>query len=93
MVVDTHIGRIAVRLGLTKETDSKKAIAIEKDLIKVIPEKERENFGTSENPRHCPVNSRLQKRGPTPIAGTALRVLCTIGVRPFFASNELRDSA
>ncbi|MFW5879531.1 MAG: endonuclease III, partial [bacterium] len=45
MVVDTHIGRIAVRLGLTKETDSKKAVAIEKDLLKVIPEKDRERFG------------------------------------------------
>lgn len=45
IVVDTHIGRIAVRLGLTTTTNSKDAVKIEKDLLKIIPEKDRERFG------------------------------------------------
>ncbi|MBO5564351.1 MAG: endonuclease III, partial [Lachnospiraceae bacterium] len=35
VVVDTHVKRIAKRLGLTKETDPAK---VEKDLMKVLPE-------------------------------------------------------
>ena len=34
IVIDTHAGRIARRLGLTKETDPNK---VESDLIKIIP--------------------------------------------------------
>lgn len=45
MVVDTHIGRIAVRLGLTATKNTKDAIRIEKDLLTVVPEKDRERFG------------------------------------------------
>ena len=43
-VVDTHVGRLAVRLGLTwTSKDSKDAIKIEKDLMEVFP-KESWNF-------------------------------------------------
>jgi endonuclease-3 len=34
IVVDTHVGRLAVRLGLTKETDPAK---VEQDLMQLIP--------------------------------------------------------
>ncbi len=37
VVVDTHIGRLSYRLGLTKETDPKK---IERDLMKLLPQSE-----------------------------------------------------
>jgi endonuclease-3 len=36
MVVDTHVGRIARRLGLTKNTD---AVKVEHDLMRLFPEK------------------------------------------------------
>ena len=36
IVVDTHVGRLAVRLGLTNKTNSKDAINIEKDLMKIF---------------------------------------------------------
>jgi endonuclease-3 len=42
IVVDTHVTRVTQRLGLTKEKDPKK---IEKDLMKVVPEKEWIDFG------------------------------------------------
>lgn len=38
MVVDTHIGRLSVRLGFT-EADSKNAVRIEKDLMALFPRK------------------------------------------------------
>jgi endonuclease-3 len=38
MVVDTHIGRLSVRLGLT-QADSKNAVRIEKDLMALFPRK------------------------------------------------------
>ena len=34
IVVDTHVGRVSERLGLTKETD---AVKIERDLVKLFP--------------------------------------------------------
>lgn len=37
VVVDTHVGRISKRLGLTKSTD---AVKIERDLIELLPRKE-----------------------------------------------------
>lgn len=37
VVVDTHVGRISQRLGLTKHTD---AVKIEQDLIPVVPQEE-----------------------------------------------------
>jgi endonuclease-3 len=39
-VVDTHVGRIAVRLGLTKTKNSKDAINIEKNLMQVFESKD-----------------------------------------------------
>ncbi|HOC02990.1 MAG TPA: endonuclease III [Candidatus Ratteibacteria bacterium] len=41
IVVDTHVKRVSNRLGLTKNTDPDK---IEKDLMRIIPEKEWGNF-------------------------------------------------
>ena len=40
MAVDTHVGRLAVRLGLTRHT-SKDAVRIERDLIELIPKDRR----------------------------------------------------
>lgn len=40
IAVDTHVGRISVRLGLTKY-DSKEAPKIEQDLLQLIPKRER----------------------------------------------------
>jgi endonuclease-3 len=37
MVVDTHVGRITRRLGLTKQTDP---VKVEQDLMKLLPPKE-----------------------------------------------------
>lgn len=37
MVVDTHVKRIARRLGLTRQTDP---VRVEKDLMEVVPDKE-----------------------------------------------------
>ncbi|MCA9218593.1 MAG: endonuclease III, partial [Planctomycetales bacterium] len=37
VVVDTHVGRISRRLGLTSETDP---VKVERDLMKVLPKKE-----------------------------------------------------
>ena len=37
VVVDTHVGRISQRLGLTENTD---AVKIERDLIELLPKKE-----------------------------------------------------
>jgi len=41
VVVDTHVRRVSGRLGLTKHHDPEK---IERDLLKVVPEKERTLF-------------------------------------------------
>lgn len=41
IVVDTHVSRVSIRLGLTNETDPKK---IEKDLMKIIPKNYWRNF-------------------------------------------------
>jgi len=42
MAVDTHVGRLAVRLGLT-EHDSKEAERIERDLVQLVPKRSRLN--------------------------------------------------
>jgi len=42
MAVDTHVGRLAVRLGLT-EHNSKEAERIERDLVQVVPQRNRLN--------------------------------------------------
>ncbi len=43
VTVDTHVGRIAVRLGLTA-AEPKNAIAIERDLAGLLPRKEWTHF-------------------------------------------------
>jgi endonuclease-3 len=37
VVVDTHVGRLSIRLGLTKNTD---AVKVERDLMGLLPQKE-----------------------------------------------------
>ena len=37
VVVDTHVGRLSVRLGLTAETDP---VKVERDLMKLVPREE-----------------------------------------------------
>lgn len=37
VVVDTHVGRLSIRLGLTKQTDPAK---VERDLMELLPQKE-----------------------------------------------------
>lgn len=45
-VVDTHIGRLAVRLGLTwRSKDSKDAVKIESDLMEIVPRDSWTQFG------------------------------------------------
>jgi len=46
IVVDTHIGRLATRMGLTwRSRDSKDAVRIEQDLMEIVPRKEWTYFG------------------------------------------------
>ncbi len=46
VVVDTHIGRLSERLGLTwRSKDSKDAVKIERDLMEIIPQKSWTDFG------------------------------------------------
>jgi endonuclease-3 len=44
VTVDTHVKRLSQRLGLTEETDP---IKIERDLMKLLPQPEWENFSIS----------------------------------------------
>ena len=71
--VDTHVGRVSFRLGLTTHTDPDK---IEADLVKVIPEADQVKFCSLEQ-RHgreiciarkpkcsiCPLDELCPKRG------------------------------
>lgn len=67
IVVDTHVSRLALRLGLTTQTDPKK---IERDLMEIFPQKYWRNFSgnavlhgryicTARKPEcgGCPLNS------------------------------------
>ena len=76
IVVDTHVGRISQRLGLTANKDPEK---IEFDLMKIIPEREWSNFSlrliffgrevcTARKPK-CPV-CPLNKLCPWPYKTT-----------------------
>ncbi|MGC8976314.1 MAG: endonuclease III [Candidatus Ratteibacteria bacterium] len=73
IVVDTHVKRVAFRLGLTKTNDPEK---IEKDLMKILPQKNWIDFpfrlilfGRSickaKNPdcKNCPLNKLCQVKG------------------------------
>jgi len=72
MVVDTHVGRISRRLGLTRQKDPEK---IERDLMDLLPPAEWVAFGhrlIHHGRRHC--------RAPTPrCRGCPLHALCTFG--------------
>jgi endonuclease III len=68
IAVDTHVKRLAILHGLTKEEDPKK---IEKDLLKIIPEKEREDvqlrlvqYGRD----YCPAKKHDHKNCPLVLA-------------------------
>ncbi len=41
VVVDTHVGRLSLRLGLTKETDP---VKVEQDLMKLVPREQWTHF-------------------------------------------------
>ncbi len=70
IAVDTHVGRVSLRLGLvTATTDSKDAVKIEQDLMELIPRKDWSFFShaiillgrricRAQNPDHanCPLN-------------------------------------
>lgn len=75
VVVDTHVTRLANRLGLTKEHDP---VKIEKDLVKLYPQKEWHNISllliylgrnicVARKPRCgvCPLNDMCPKVGVT----------------------------
>ncbi|MBO7209356.1 MAG: endonuclease III [Clostridia bacterium] len=73
IVVDTHAGRLARRMGLTKNTDPTK---VEFDLLKIIPKEHQtlfchqlvehgRKYCKSQRPycEHCPLNEICKKRG------------------------------
>lgn len=76
VVVDTHVGRISRRLGLTRHTD---AVRAERDLVKLVPEKHWIAFS------HCLIeHGRTVCAARTPRCdGCCLAPLCPrIGVPP-----------
>ena len=73
IVVDTHAGRLARRMGLTKNTDPTK---VEFDLLKIIPKEHQtlfchqlvehgRKYCKAQRPdcEHCPLNKICKKRG------------------------------
>jgi len=75
IVVDTHVGRLSVRLGLTSHHD-KDAVRVEQDLMQLIPKKEWIDFShrmihhgrqicTARKPKcdQCPLNSICPRIG------------------------------
>jgi endonuclease III len=73
VVVDTHVGRLSIRLGLTRETDPLK---VERDLMQLLPKREWIAFAhrmihhgrricTARNPQCeiCPLNDICPKIG------------------------------
>jgi endonuclease-3 len=73
VVVDTHVGRLSIRLGLTENTD---AVKVERDLMEQLPQKEWIAFShrmihhgrricTARNPKCdiCPLNDICPKIG------------------------------
>ncbi len=73
VVVDTHVGRLSIRLGLTRQTDP---IKVERDLIQLLPKSEWIAFAhrmihhgrricTARNPKCeiCPLNDICPKIG------------------------------
>ena len=73
IAVDTHVKRLSILHGLTKEEDPKK---IEKDLLKIIPEKERGDvqlrlvqYGRD----YCPAKKHDHKNCPLVLALNKLK--------------------
>jgi endonuclease-3 len=73
VVVDTHVGRLSIRLGLTRQTDP---VKVERDLMRVLPQKEWIAFShrmihhgrricVARNPKCdiCPLNKICPKVG------------------------------
>ncbi len=74
VVVDTHVGRLSLRLGLTKETNPEK---VERDLMKLIPQTDWTQFShwlIWHGRRRCPA------RKPD-CAACELRDLCPTGLK------------
>jgi endonuclease-3 len=76
IAVDTHVGRVALRLGLVTTTDnSKDAVKIEKELMELVPQKDWAYFShaivllgreicSARKPNHaeCPLNDLCPSR-------------------------------
>ncbi len=74
VVVDTHVGRLSLRLGLTKETNPEK---VERDLMKLVPQADWTQFShwlIWHGRRRCPA------RKPD-CAACELRELCPTGLK------------
>ena len=74
VVVDTHVGRLSLRLGLTKETNPEK---VERDLMKLVPQADWTQFShwlIWHGRRRCPA------RKPDCVA-CELRELCPTGLK------------
>lgn len=64
IAVDTHVIRLSRLLGLTKHTDATK---IERDLLKIVPEKDRVRFSHSlilYGREYCPAKKHDHKKCP-----------------------------
>jgi endonuclease III len=74
VVVDTHVGRLSLRLGLTKETNPEK---VERDLMRLVPQADWTQFShwlIWHGRRRCPA------RKPD-CAACELRELCPTGLK------------
>ncbi len=74
VVVDTHVGRLSTRLGLTRETNPEK---VEQDLMKLIP---REQWALFSHWLIWHGRRRCMARNPD-CAGCELRALCPTGLK------------
>jgi endonuclease-3 len=76
VVVDTHVGRLSLRMGFTKQTD---AVKVEQDLMQLVPQDEWIGFShrmilhgrktcqaRKPNCPHCTVNKHCPKIGVDP---------------------------
>lgn len=81
VVVDTHVGRLTHRLGLTRETDP---VRIERDLMRIVPQKEWINFSH----RLIHHGRRICKARRAECERCGMRSFCPqIGVEPRLAST------
>jgi endonuclease-3 len=81
MVVDTHIGRLSRRLGLTKQTDP---VKVEAELMKLLPPERWTQFG-----HELILHGRKYCKAPTPrCTGCPLMDICPYPKKVFVAPDE-----